>query len=80
MSTAPALPAQIAERIEELRKARGIKQSYVLASVPMSRETFSRIRKGDRDFRTIEILSMAGALRLPVVEVIRPFIDEGDAA
>ena len=80
MNNPPPLAAKIAARVEDIREAKGIKQAYVLASVPMSRETFSRIKRGERDLRTVEIFSIAGALRVSPVELIRPFLNDEAAA
>ena len=78
MTTEPASPRAIGQRLAEARKTRGITQEVAAEHLGMSRPTFIAIEKGERAAKPAEIVKLAALYGQPVHHFVRtaePVID-----
>jgi Zn-dependent peptidase ImmA (M78 family)/transcriptional regulator with XRE-family HTH domain len=78
MTTDPASPRIIGQRLAEARKARSIKQDDAAEAIGVSRPTFIAIEKGEREAKPPEIVKLAALYGQPVshfVRTIEPLTD-----
>ena len=78
MTTDPASPRIIGQRLAEARKARSIKQEDAAEHIGVSRPTFIAMEKGERAAKPAEIIKLAALYGQPVnhfVRTIEPLTD-----
>jgi Zn-dependent peptidase ImmA (M78 family)/DNA-binding XRE family transcriptional regulator len=66
MTTEPASPQIVGQRLAEARKLRGITQEVAAEHLGMSRPTFIALEKGDRAAKPAEIVKLAALYGQPV--------------
>ena len=71
MTTEPASPRIIGQRLAEARKARGITQGVAAEYLGMSRPTFIAIEKGERVAKPAEVVKLAALYGQPVHRIVR---------
>jgi Zn-dependent peptidase ImmA (M78 family)/transcriptional regulator with XRE-family HTH domain len=71
MTTEPASPRIIGQRLAEARKARGITQEVSAEHLGLSRPTFIAIEKGERAPKSAEIIKLATLYGQPVNYFVR---------
>ncbi len=71
MTTDPASPRIIGQRLTEARKARSIKQDDAAEAIGVSRPTFIAIEKGEREAKPSEIVKLAALYGQPVSHFVR---------
>ncbi|MDB5346362.1 MAG: Transcriptional regulator [Schlesneria sp.] len=71
MTTDPASPRIIGQRLAEARKARSIKQEDAAEHIGVSRPTFIAIEKGERAAKSAEIIKLAAFYGQPVSQFVR---------
>lgn len=71
MTTEPASPRIIGQRLAEARRTRGITQEVAAAHVGVSRPTFIAIEKGERAAKPAEIVKLAALYGQPVNSLVR---------
>ncbi len=71
MTTDPASPRIIGQRLAEARKARSIKQDDAAKTIGVSRPTFIAIEKGEREAKPAEIVKLAALYGVPVSHFVR---------
>lgn len=78
MTTEPASPRTIGQRLAEARKARAITQEDAAKAIGVSRPTFIAMEKGERAAKPDEIVKLAALYGQPVshfVRVMEPLTD-----
>ncbi len=71
MTTDPASPRIIGQRLAEARKARSIKQEDAAELIGVSRPTFIAMEKGERAAKPAEIIKLAAMYGRPVNHFVR---------
>ena len=71
MTTDPASPRIIGQRLAEARRARSIKQDDAAEAIGVSRPTFIAIEKGEREAKPPEIVKLAALYGQPVSHFVR---------
>jgi Zn-dependent peptidase ImmA (M78 family)/DNA-binding XRE family transcriptional regulator len=71
MTTDPASPRVIGQRLAEARKARSIKQEDAAELIGVSRPTFIAMEKGERAAKHAEIVKLAAMYGRPVSHFVR---------
>ncbi|HEY5314115.1 MAG TPA: ImmA/IrrE family metallo-endopeptidase [Pirellulales bacterium] len=71
MTTDPASPRIIGQRLAEARKARSIKQEDAAEHIGVSRPTFIALEKGERAAKPGEIIKLAALYGQPVNHLVR---------
>ncbi len=71
MTTEPASPRIIGQRLAEARKTRGITQEVAAEHIGVSRPTFIAIEKGERAAKPAEIVKLAALYGQPVHHFVR---------
>ena len=71
MTTDPASPRIIGQRLAEARKFRSIKQDDAAEAIGVSRPTFIAIEKGERKATSTEIVKLAAFYGHPVSQFVR---------
>lgn len=71
MTTEPASPRIMGQRLIEARKARGIKQEVAAEHIGVSRPTFIAMEKGERAAKPAEIIKLAALYGQPVSFFVR---------
>jgi Zn-dependent peptidase ImmA (M78 family)/DNA-binding XRE family transcriptional regulator len=71
MTTDPASPRIIGQRLADARKARSIKQEDAAALIGVSRPTFIALEKGERAAKPAEIIKLAAMYGQPVSHFVR---------
>jgi Zn-dependent peptidase ImmA (M78 family)/DNA-binding XRE family transcriptional regulator len=71
MTTDPASPRTLGQRLAEARKARSIKQEDAAEHIGVSRPTFIAMEKGERAAKPAEIIKLAALYGQPVNHFVR---------
>src|SRR6266536_389181 len=71
MTTEPASPRIIGQRLAEARNTRGITQEVAADHIGVSRPTFIAIEKGERAAKPVEIVKLAELYGQPVHHFVR---------
>ena len=74
MTTEPASPRTIGQRLAEARKIRGITQEVAAEHLGISRPTFIAIEKGERAAKDAEIVKLAALYGQPVHRFVRTLL------
>src|SRR5262245_14238968 len=68
----PIDPRLLGQRLEEVRKVRGVTQQEAADHLGCSRPTYIAIEKGERPAKAEEIIKLAAFYGRPVHELVRP--------
>jgi len=60
----------LGKRIAEVRRAQGRSQPYVAERIGWDQAVVSRIENGHRDVKVVELVKIAGALDVPVSDLL----------
>ena len=71
MTTEPASPRMVGQRLAEARKARAITQEIAAEHIGVSRPTFIAVEKGERAAKPAEIIKLAELYGRPVSHFVR---------